>query len=555
MSVRTDTVNLIVNINGNAAQNQLVDLRKKAADIKLQMDGMTKGTKAYIAANAELKKVNADMDALKKTIGLTSLTQKELVAELNKLKALKGSVTPFSKEFNMLEKDIKAVEKRLYDVRNGVQGFSSFWSKINGQIKQFGVLAAGYLGFQFITSQISNLINRAAKYSDSLADIQRVTGLTAGETKRLNSELSALDTRTSTEGLRNIAIVAGKLGIEGVDNIVSFTAAVDKLVVALGDELGDADTITTELGKILNVFEGKVTGDNITHLGNAIVDLANKGVASAPFLVDFAQRVAGIAKTAGISLDAVLGMAAGMEESGAKVEASSTAFQKILSTIASDIPKAAKVAGMSLEEFNKLFAEQPQEALLRYAQGLQKDKQSFAEITASFKDAGEEGARTVAVLATLGQKTDFFREKMEDAGIAIKDTSEIQNAFNIKNETFGAELDKLGKTIGKWFTNSALSDFFKSIVTGLNNLFTPTKTAIQLFEDLNQKVQHLQNDILPLANRYDELKKKTNLSNDEQAEMKIIVGQIAAAMPGAVNGVDNYNNAISISTSRVRDFI
>lgn len=468
MSVRTDVINLSINVQGNAAQNQLNDLRKKAADLRFEMQGLTKGSAEYAAKAKELQNVTSEIDKLKKSIGLTSLTQKELTQELTRLKALKGSMVPFTEEFKAMERQIRAVEDRLYEVKNGVQGFSAFFSKISDEVKQFGLVAAGYLGFQFITDQFRNIINGSGRLSDSLADIQRVTGLTDKEVQQLNKSLGEVNTRTSTEGLRNIALIAGKLGV-AKDDILEFTKAVDMLVVALGDELGDADQITTQLGKILNVFEGQITGDNITRLGNAIVDLANKGVASGPFLVDFAQRVAGIAKTANISLPAVLGLAAGLEESGLKVESSSTAIQKLISDIANDLPKAAKIAGVDVEKFNEMFAKNPQEALLQYAAGLQKNKSSFAEVSATFKDAGEEGARTVAVLATLGQKTDFFRGKMIDATGAYKEYGEITEANNIKNETFGATLDKLGKEFNSFVNSSTINKFLEDSVKGLLN--------------------------------------------------------------------------------------
>ncbi len=126
------------------------------------------------------------------------------------------------------------------------------------------------------------MVTGAGKLSDQLADLRRVTGLTADQANQLNESLLKIDSRTSADGLREIAIIAGKLGVAKED-ILGFTEAVNKLVVALGDELGDADQITTQLGKILNVFDGEITGDNISKLGNAIVDLANKGVATGAF--------------------------------------------------------------------------------------------------------------------------------------------------------------------------------------------------------------------------------------------------------------------------------
>ena len=469
MSVRTDTVNLIVNVNGNNAQNNLNELRKKASDITSEMQGLKRGTQAYIDKAKELKQVTGEMDILKKQIGITALSQKELNAELSKLKALKGSVVPFSAEFKDLDKQIKAVESRLYDVSKGVQGFSSTFSKIGDQVKQFGVLAAAYLGFEFLTSQFQNIISGSAKLSDSLADIRRVAGLTATEVLKLNTELSGLDTRTSTQSLREIAVIAGKLGVAKND-IFDFTAAVDQLVVSLGDELGNADQITTQLGKILNVFDGEVNGDNISRLGNSFVELANAGVASGSFIADFTQRVAGISKASGISLGATVGLGAGLEELGQRSESSSTAIQSLLSRIGTDIPKAAKLAGAkSKEEIQKFandFATKPAEVLIQFAEALVKNKSSFSEVAASFKDAGEEGARVVGVLQAIGQKGDFMREKIDLGNQALTNTNAISQAFALKNETFGASLDKLGKEFNKLVSSSAVNNFLQGAVQG-----------------------------------------------------------------------------------------
>ncbi len=465
MSVRTDVVNLNLNINSNKAQNELNNLRKKAADIKFEMQGLKKGTAEYIAKAKEFSQVTNEMSLLKKQIGVTALSQKELIAELNKLKSLRGSVIPFSNEYKELSKSIKDVEKRLYDVKNGVQGFSSFFSKIKDEVKQFGVVAAGYLGFQFITSQFQNIIRNGGKVSDQLADIQRVAGLTSDEAKKLNNEFKELNTRTSTDGLREIAIVAGKLGV-AKDDIFDFTKAVDQLVVSLGDELGNADQITSQLGKILTVFDGKITGDNITKLGNAFVQLANTGSATGGFIADFDQRLSGIAKSSGIGLGALSGLGAGLEEMGARVESSSTAIQKLIISIASDIPKAAKIAGLSTAQFNKLFKEDATEALLKYSEGLVKNKKSFSEVTASLAEAGEEGARTIETITKLGTSSDILRKRIDLGKQAIQENSAITEAFNLKNETFGATLDKLGKEFNKLISSPGVTNFLKGAVEG-----------------------------------------------------------------------------------------
>ena len=558
MSVRTDVVNLQVNIKGNQAQKELGDLKKKAADIKFEMQNLKKGTDEYKAKAKELSQVTGAMDELKKKIGLTSLTLKELRQEQTKLNALLSSSIPFSDEYKKYQEQLGAVNKRIGEVKSGAQGFSAMFAQIGSSLKSFGPLALAYLGFDALIKNLPQIISANAKLSDQLADVRRVAGLTKGEVNGLYNQLLQLDTRTSAEGLLNIAIVAGKLGVAKND-ILEFTKATDMLVVALGDELGDANQITTQLGKILNVFDGKVTGQNISELGNAIVDLANKGVASGGFIVDFTQRLSGLAKTSNLSLPSVIGFAAGLEETGARVESSSTALSKLINTIALDLPKAAKIAGATtqkeIDAFAKNFAEKPQEALLAYAAGLQKNKASFAEIAAGFKDAGEEGSRVISTLATLGTKTDFFKQKIDDAAISLKNTNEIEDAFALKNSTLGAEMDKLGNKIKTAFTSGAIADFFRGLVKGINDAITPTQTFIQQSVQLNKEVQSLEKNIRPLAERYDELKAKTILSKEEQIEMKSVIGQIANAIPSAVTQFNQYGEAIGLSTDRVYKYI
>jgi len=339
-----------------------------------------------------------------------------------------------------------------------------------------GVLGGNLLtSFQSaITGYISGTIKYMAETSDQLADLRRITGQSAEEVDNLNSSLGTLKTRTSTAELRGITIIAGRLGV-AKGELLGFTAAVDKLVVSLGSELGDADQITSQLGKILNVFDGSITGDNITKLGNSFVYLANTGAATGAFIADFDQRLSGLAKSAGISLGALSGMGAGLEELGGRVESSSTAVQKILITIAQDLPKAAKIAGKSTQEFSDIFKKDATEAILLFAEGLTKNKGSFDEITATFKDAGEEGARVIETLLKLGQSSDYLRGRINDGVESIKGATQINEAFALKNETVAARLQKLGKEFARLKASPGLQDFLGSAVTGAEKMIALLK--------------------------------------------------------------------------------
>lgn len=475
MSVRTDVINLNVNVNGNKAQNELTDMRKKAADVKLEMQGLKKGTDEYIAKAKELSQVNEKMADLKKQIGLTSLTQKELNQELVRLKAMKGSVVPFTKEFYDLEKQIKATESRLYDVKNGVQGFASFWSKVNDQVKQFGVLAAGYLGFQFLSNQITNIISGAGKMSDELADVQAKTGMTADEVERLNKGLRETDTRTSTSSLRTIAAVGGQLGV-AKEQIEGFTIGIDRLNVVMGDEFnGNVEDLTNSVAKVRNTFTELKSDDiqaDLLRIGNGLTVLAQNGVATAPVTTDIASRIGAAGSIYGMTAKEVFGLAASYQELNISTERGSTATVKLLQKISAapdmfyQIAQSVDPSIKSLDDFTKLVNTDITKAFLLVAQGFASSKGNATAFADQLADAEIGSAAIAEVLSKVGTNTTLVTDKIKLFGDAMQTTASVDAQFAIKNATFGAELDKLGKAFNSLVTSPAVTNFLKSAVDG-----------------------------------------------------------------------------------------
>lgn len=471
MSLRTDIINLFINVKGDNARNELNELQKRASKVKSEMSLLGKETAEYAAKSKELSEIKTKMDSLRTTIGLTAFTLKELNAESRRLRALRDNLSPATEAFKKYDAELQAVIARQRELNGTQAGFQRATAGLKQAGQNVNSLLVGFFGFQAIVGSVSKVINGAIRLSDQFADLRRVAGFTKEEANNLNDSLLKLNTRTSGEGLLSIAITAGKLGV-AKDQILSFTESVDKLVVTLGDELGDADQITTELGKILTVFDGKITGDNISKLGNSFIELANAGSSSGGFIADFTQRMSGLAKSAGLTLGSTVGLAAGFEELGLRVESGSSALQKIIIDIAKDIPKAAQIAGLPFKQFNDLFAKQPQEALLKYAEGLVKNKGAFAEVTAELKNAGAEGLRVQSTLQTIGEKTDFLRGKIELGNRAIQEQTALNKGFAEKNDTLAASVDRLGKQFDRMASSKGISNYLKTVTDGVNDLFS-----------------------------------------------------------------------------------
>ncbi len=475
MSVRTDVINLNINVNGNQAQNNLNELRKKAASINYELKGMGKNTAEFAAKRAELDQINAEMDTLKKTIGMAALSLKELRKEEATLKALRSSAVPFSKEYKELDASLKQVQNRIYEVSNGVQGFAATWSKVKDEVKQFGLMAAGYLGFQFLSGQITNIISGAGKMSDELANIEAKTGMTADEVGRLNSELKETDTRTANSSLRSLAAIGGQLGVFK-DDIEGFTVGMDKLNVVMGDEFNNSvEDLSNSVSKVRNTF-GDLRSDNIQEdlmkIGNGLTVLAQNGVATAPITTDIASRVGAAGSIYGMAAHQTFGLAAAYQELNISTERGSTATVKLLQKISSAPELFYQVAASvdpsikSLDDFTQIVNTDITKAFLLVAQGFAANKGNATQFADSLADAEIGSAAIAEVLAKVGQNSDLVKNKIALAGDAFQGTGAIMDQFNIKNNDFQAQLDKLSKEFNSLATSPAVTNFLESAVEG-----------------------------------------------------------------------------------------
>ncbi|MBA4166286.1 MAG: phage tail tape measure protein, partial [Chitinophagaceae bacterium] len=228
-------------------------------------------------------------------------TLKDLEKSGRALRAQMKGLALDSQEFADKSKELKKINQRLAEIRDETKATGGMFQKLGSEIKTFAVLTGGMLALQWVTGKVQSIIQGNANLSDSFADIQKTTDMTNREVKALNLTFSQMDTRTATKELREIAIGAGQLGIAKQD-VFGFTAAIDKMVVSLGDEFtGGAFEVTKTMGGLRNIFtdiKSEKVDQDILHIGNAVNILAASGAATGPVITDFANRIGGV----GISL-------------------------------------------------------------------------------------------------------------------------------------------------------------------------------------------------------------------------------------------------------------
>lgn len=155
--------------------------------------------------------------------------------------------------------------------------------------------------------------------------------------------------------------------------------------------------------------------------------------------------------------------------------------------------------------------------------------------------------------------------------LVLEKSTDAQNAFALNSETAvrrQAELNaKLADVAEKLSTAllpvfERLVGFADDVADGLTNItdsltgfLDPAKQAAEAFADQNAKVSQLETELVPLLDRYDELKGKSKLSAAEQEELAKVIARIGEITPSAITQVDEYGRVLGINADAAREFI
>lgn len=431
-------------------------------------------------------------------------------------KQMKDAAAALEKQLHELEvgsqkwvdatKDYKQVNARIQAANTDLKQQGSIFQRLGVDIKSFGGVMMGVFTGNLITTAFSkvagffsDLISNNAKLSDSLADIRKTTGMTNAEVEKFNRTLSQMDTRTSAADLREIAIAGGQLGVAKND-LLGFTGAVDKLNVALSDEFkGGAEEVTKTVGGLRNVFtdiKSEKIDDDILKIGNAINVLGQEGLATGPVVADFAGRIGGAGIAMGLTSGQVLGLSATLQELNISTERGGTAVTRIIQKMTTHVAEFARVADMDVKKFNHLVNTDLFGAFMKVVEGAKKGGASATALGKILDDLGVDGAGATEVINKLGGATGMLKQKVELASGALKDTNSIMNEFSIKNNTLGADIEKIGKNMAGWFTNSAILNGLKSMVGWIADVTDNTKKASIATEEERRELLMTEAEIL-----------------------------------------------------------
>ncbi|MBR5787266.1 MAG: phage tail tape measure protein [Muribaculaceae bacterium] len=457
MSDYTTNASVNLTMNGEQPKKVLEELRTRAFNLE---NAIAKAAKA--GNKTELTKLRKELKTTQRQIReMESATMQveKVLKQLDKAtpKELQRTLKTLEKQLNNLERGseawkkqteyIKQVRAEIDKVNRELRNGESFWERFNRKMNDWQTtLAAGAAAVTGIVMAGRSAVNAFAEMDAEMANVRKFTGMTAEQVELLNQEFKKIDTRTSREDLNKLAQEAGRLGKTSQEDVLGFVKAADQINVAL-DDLGDGATLT--LSKLTNIFGDEArlgTERSLLAVGSVINELSQNCTASAPYLAQFSQRLAGVGAQAGMTIPQLMAFAAVLDSQGQAVEMSATAMSKLIMDLFKETDKIAKATGLDLEEFKATLDKSTNEGLLMLLDRL-KQLGGMDVLAPVFKDMGEEGARASAVISALAGNVDTVRRQQVEANKAFNEATSVTKEFNVQNTTVQAGLDKARKRL------------------------------------------------------------------------------------------------------------
>lgn len=463
MATIRDVAEVLIKINDEEAKKQLPALQKKVEELGKEFDELRKNgatNEAIKEQGEKFKKTFEQMDALRRRTQsvdeamqhLSTATPKELrriLSQINR-ELNSGHIERGTKEWDEYNEKLKQVKTELKNIADEQKVVTNAGMSKKDMLDIGGNLSMIHTFLvdtgEYIYDYVQNYVESFVALDAEMANVRKYTGMTREEVEQLNEEFKSIDTRTSVVELNKLAQEAGRLGKTSQEDVLGFVKAADIINVAL-DDLGEGATLT--ISKLTNIFgDEKVLGTEKSMLavGSVINELSQNCTASAPYMADFAKRLAGVGAQAEMTIPQIMGFAAVLDSQGQAVEMSATAVSQLITKLFQDPAKIAKATGMDIKEFTEIIKNDTNGALLVLLERLN-SMGNMDVLAPIFKEMGTDGARASAVLAALAGNIDMVRRQQEIATQAYNEATSVVKEFNVQNETEEAKLEKKRKKL------------------------------------------------------------------------------------------------------------
>jgi len=377
--------------------------------------------------------------------------------------------------FDQVTKPAQAVARAIKGIGDARDRAEKRMDDIRGRMVD--AVGAGYV----LTNALKAPISAAVDFESKMADVRKVVDFpTPASFKAMGDDIRAmsLEMPMAASGIADIVAAAGQSGL-AQNELLDFAKMAAQVGVAWdvsGAEAGDAlAKLKTAIG--LSVKDTGLLADAINHLGN-------KSAASAPDILNMVRRVAGSAKTFGLSAEQAAAFGSAMIGAGFEAEVAATSFL--------NMGRALTKGESATKRQNGAFAQLGLDAG-KVAKRMQKDAVgTISDVLARLRRLpehmlapvmsdlfGDEARALTPLITTQGlleKSLGYVADEATYAGSAFEEYKVRSQTTANAMQLFQNRLNNLGITIG-----SALIPALNDIMAGLS----PVIDGVTRFAEAN----------------------------------------------------------------------
>lgn len=441
-----------------------------AEDIKAAMDAIQKQIQKLPVGSQEVAKLRQQYAMLEKALKGTYLSHTQLndviergrrgKASINELKQAYNQLSEElnqlntkSKEFNEKQKELKDLKKNIDNATGSISQQSKSWQTA---VKSLTAYVGLFQVFNAIKDTVTSAIKKNFEYSSSLTDIRKVSGLTMQDVNKLSEELAKIDTRTSVDGLAQLAYQGAKLGMGkyGVEGMKQFVAAADQINVAIGEEMGEeALPALSKMVETMGLIPKMGIEKAMLATGSAMFKLSSTSTSTSTNIVEFAKRLTGVSRTAGITTDQLLALGSASDSLFLMPEVSATAMSKFIVALQKNHNLIEKDLGIQQGTIKNMYAAgHAMDAIVLVLEKM-RDKGNMNALGSIFKDLGSDGQRLITAMVTMSKNVDVLKDHLYESKEAFEEASAVTNEYKMQQQSAAGILDRANNLWEKAFVN------------------------------------------------------------------------------------------------------
>lgn len=456
---------IVITANAAVAKKVMDELQQRIDAIKQKMQQLDTTTdagkkefkkleKELVSYNSAVTQNVTNTERIRKAINnLSGTSLKELRRALVAAKSELGKTFENDPNLKKRQQDVKTLQAQIDKLTGAVHKQSSAWSTA---VKILTAYAGLFQVFNAIKDTVTSAIKKNFEYSSSLTDIRKVSGLTMQDVNKLSEELAKIDTRTSVDGLAQLAYEGAKLGMGkyGVDGMAQFVKAADKINVAIGEEMGEeALPALSKMVETMGLIPKMGIEKAMLATGSAMFKLSSTSTSTSTNIVEFAKRLTGVSRTAGITADQLLALGSASDSLFLMPEVSATAMSKFIVALQKNHNLIEKDLGIQQGTIKNMYAAgHAMDAIVLVLEKM-RDKGNMNALGSIFKDLGSDGQRLITAMVTMSKNVDVLKDHLYESKEAFEEATAVTNEYTMQQQSAAGILDRANNLWEKAFVN------------------------------------------------------------------------------------------------------